>query len=177
MPRLIAFLRAVNVGGKVVKMTDLRATFESLGFSNVETFIASGNVIFDAAADPNRLEAKIARRLEESFGYPIPVFVRTEEEVSRIARYKPFSDSDLASARALNVAFLGSPLDAEARKTLMTLRTPIDDFHVHGREVYWLCRRRQSESTFSNAVFERMLRTKATFRGANTIARLAARYG
>lgn len=177
MPRCVAFLRAVNVGGNIIKMTDLRAVFESLGFSNVASFIASGNVIFDCrATDLRRLEALIARRLEGEFGYPTAVFVRTDADVSRIARYKPFRESDLASARALNVVFLESALTAAAQKALMTLKTPIDDFHVDGREMYWLCRRKQSESTFSNAVFERMLKMRATFRGVNTIARLAAKY-
>jgi uncharacterized protein (DUF1697 family) len=68
-------------------------------------------------------------------------------------------------------------VEADALKRLRTLRTEIDDFHVHGREVYWLCRRKQSESTFSNAVFERALRVSTTFRGIRTVVRLAAKYG
>ena len=58
----------------------------------------------------------------------------------------------------------------------MKFKTNINEFQVNDREVYWLCRQKKSESTFSNAVFERTLKTKATFRGANTILRLAAKY-
>lgn len=77
---------------------------------------------------------------------------------------------------ALNVAFLDDPPDEESRKKLMALRTDIDDFQVHGREVYWLCRKRQSESTFSNAVLEKTLGRPSTLRGANTVKRMAAKY-
>ena len=58
----------------------------------------------------------------------------------------------------------------------MGFKTAIDDFHVHGREIYWLCRKGQSDSTFSNAAMERKLRISATFRGMNTIRRLAEKY-
>ena len=58
----------------------------------------------------------------------------------------------------------------------MRMKTGIDDFHVHGREVYWLCLNNQSGSTFSNVKFERALKVRATFRGVNTVAKLAAKF-
>ena len=98
-------------------------------------------------------------------------FVRSEAEIAAIARYQPFDAARIAAAPTLCVGFLAAPLDAAAQKLLMTLRTEIDDFH--GREMYWLCTRKQTESKFSNARFERALKVRATFRGLNTIARLA----
>ena len=77
---------------------------------------------------------------------------------------------------ALNIAFLADPLDDESKHKLVALKTDIDDFHVHGREIYWLCRKKQSESTFSNAVLEKTLGRKSTLRGANTIVKIAAKY-
>jgi hypothetical protein len=68
------------------------------------------------------------------------------------------------------------PFSDEVGKALAALNTKIDQFHVHQREVYWLSRARQSESTFSNAVFERILKGKSSFRGVNTILRMAAKY-
>ena len=82
----------------------------------------------------------------------------------------------LAAAGALNVAFLAAALSPDDEQTLMTLKTTIDDFHVNGREVYWLCQTKQSESTFSNTVFERTLRKQTTLRGINTVRKLAAQY-
>lgn len=178
MPRYIAFLRAINVGGRhTVKMDFLRHLFESLGFSNVETFIASGNVVFEAKSkNAQALEREIENRLREALGYEVVTFIRTDEELAAVARYKPFSQSDLDGAVALNIAFLADGLDGKSSERLMTLRTDIDDFHIHGREIYWLCRQRQSESKISNAMIEKALGQKSTLRGAKTIKKMAAKY-
>jgi uncharacterized protein (DUF1697 family) len=177
MPKLVAFLRAINVGGHTVSMDTLRREFDAIGLKDVETFIASGNVVFTAPpGKTTSLERKIEKRLHQSLGYEVRTFIRTEAEVAAIAGYKPFADAHLRSAQALNVAFLGDPLEPAAVKLLMAMRTSIDDFHVNGREMYWLCRKKQSESTFSNARFEKALGGRATFRGVKTIVKLAAKY-
>ena len=178
MPRTIAFLRAINVGGHTVKMDALRRHFESLGFSNVETFIASGNVIFESSSENSKsLETRIENKLRDALGYEVVTFLRTDAELAEVADYKPFRKPDLEAAAALNVAFLKEPLDDASTKKLMSLKTEIDDFHVHGREVYWLCRKKQSESMFSNAALEKALGVKSTLRGVNTIQKMAAKYG
>ena len=92
-------------------------------------------------------------------------------------RIEAFPQSQLDAAQALNIAFLEGPLDAESVRKLMALRTAIDDFATHEREIYWLCLKKQSESTFSNAVLEKTLRRQATLRGANTVQKMAAKYG
>ena len=177
MPRLIAFLRAINVGGHNVTMAQLRGLFEGLSLKEVETFIASGNVIFTSPSkDIGALQQKIENQLLRSLGYEVKAFLRTVPAVVAIARYKPFNESQLRSAEALNVAFLEDPLGADAEKSLMALKTEIDDFHVHGREVYWLCKKKQSDSKFSNTRFEKMLSVRATWRNVNTVVRLAAKY-
>ena len=177
MPRYIAFLRAINVGGHTVKMDRLRLIFEAFGFSNVETFIASGNVVFETTApDMAALETMIAAGLREALGYEVATFIRTDAELARIAAHQAFPQSQLDAAQALNIAFLTGPLDAESLQKLMALKTDIDDFVAHEREIYWLCRKRQSESTFSNAVLEKTLGRQATLRGANTLQKMAAKY-
>jgi uncharacterized protein (DUF1697 family) len=177
MPRFIAFLRAINVGGHTVAMAALRELFEDLGFTGVETFIASGNVIFvSRSTNVGALRTKVEDHLRKSLGYEVDTFIRTDAEVAAIARYKPFTESEVQSAATFCVAFLAEPLDAAARKALMSLRSDTDDFHVSGREVYWLSKNRQGESTFSNARLEKLLKARTTFRGAKTVAKLAARY-
>src|SRR5215471_1898637 len=169
MPRLIAFLRAINVGGHVVTMAKLRKEFEAVGLEDVETFIASGNVIFTSRSrDLAVLEKKIESRLRASLGYEVATFVRTAEEVAALADYKPFGAAQLASASergAFCVGFLDKPLDKAAVRGLMAFKSDIDDFHTKGREVFWLCQKRQSESTFSNVNMEKALKVRATFRG------------
>jgi uncharacterized protein (DUF1697 family) len=174
MSKYIAFLRAINVGGHNVKMDALLQLFESLGFSNVETFIASGNVIFDAkAGNVKILEKKIETCLYQALGYEVATFIRTDTELVEIAKYKPFPQPQVDAAAALNIGFLAEALDEALKPKLMSLQTDIDSFHVHGREIYWLCEKKQSESKISNVAIEKALGVKSTLRGVNTVNKLA----
>lgn len=174
MGRSVAFLRAINVGGHTVKMAELRRLFGDLGFTGVETFIASGNVVFDAVDAPRaEVEARIAGGLEAALGYAVPAYVRSTTEVAQVAAFDGFGRFDDQSPGALNVGFLAEPLAADA---VAAFRTAIDDFRVVGREVYWRCQKKQSESKFSAAVFERGTGVQVTFRGFRTVVRLATKY-
>lgn len=178
MPQYVAFLRAINVGGHTVKMDYLRSLFEALKFSNVETFIASGNVIFDATPISEKaLGKKIERYLQQTLGYEVATFIRSTAEVADIADYKPFIDAELkAEGAALYIAFLEGMPTNEAKQILMSFRTAVDDFNVFGREVYWLCRKKMSESAFSGARLEKTLGMKATLRNSTTVRKIAAKY-
>jgi len=177
MPRYVAFLRAINVGGRTVKMDPLARVFEEMGFAAVETYIASGNVIFASRVkDAANIERTIEAALEKALGFETATFVRTTTELAAVAAREPFPRKRIDEAAAFNVGFLAAPLDPAVVSRLMALRTDIDDFHVDPREFYWLCRRKQSESTFSNAVFEKRVGVKTTFRSLTTIRKLAAKY-
>ncbi|MGQ0733084.1 MAG: DUF1697 domain-containing protein [Acidobacteriota bacterium] len=172
----LAFLRAVNVGGRVVKMTELIEVFEGLRFADVATFIASGNVIFrSSSADATKLEKKIERALAGALGYPVATFVRTSREVAAVAEYQPFGNKALAGATVF-IAFLSAAPTAEAMKKILSFRSATDDFHLHGRELYWLCRTGLRESKFSGAVLEKAAKMPATLRNATTVRKLAAKY-
>lgn len=174
MARYIAFLRAINVGGHVVKMERLRAFFTGLGFSGVETFIASGNVIFESReTNAAALEKRIARELAKELGYDTAVFLRSPAEVAAVAALEPFGDLE---GNSLYVAFLPGAPSAAARRALMTFRSDVDDFRVEGREVYWLCRGRMMDSRFSGAVLEKTIGMPATARNITTVRKLAAKY-
>ena len=176
MPRYVAFLRAINVGGRIVKMDTLKRECDALGFTDVETFIASGNVLFSSRAkDVSGLEKKIERRLKGTLGYAVETFIRTCDEVGAVAKYTPFPPAQSQAAHGLYVGFLAERVPASACGELKSLETPNDAFHVNGREVYWLCREKLSESKMSYAVIERALKTRSTFRGINTIVRLTSR--
>ena len=178
MSKYVAFLRAINVGGHVVKMDALRGLFEGLKFSNVETFIASGNVIFDTKAMPDqRLELKIEKHLESELGYGVAAFVRSIDEIRAISVYQPFSKEAVESAHVVNVGFIRESLTPTALELAMAFGTDVDDFHFQGREVYWLTRIPQNESKFPAKKFEKVLGGAATWRNTNTIARIAAKYG
>ena len=170
----VAFLRAINVGGRTVKKDELRAIFESAGLDKVETFIASGNVIFDSAdADVSALEQRLEAHLERSLGYAVATFVRTVPQLAAISAQAPFGNIE-RSARgdALYVAFVASRVATEAVDKLAGLRNAVDDFRLIGRESYWLRRRNRGESKFSSTHWERALGRPCTVRNMNTIDRL-----
>ncbi len=113
MQPYVAFLRGINLGKRRLQMSRLKALIEELGFSKVETFIASGNVLFSTkATDPTRLESRIARHLESSLGYAVDTFIRTAEEVAAIARSKPFPQDGQAGI-TIHVGFCRQRVPAE----------------------------------------------------------------
>jgi uncharacterized protein (DUF1697 family) len=179
MPRYVAFLRAINVGGHTVKMEYLRGLFEALGFSGVETFIASGNVIFDS---PSRSTKALERKIEDHLGavlaYDVATFIRSTREVREIADYRPFPDAELnAEGNTMYIGFLAEEPHPEARRKVQSLATAVDDFHVHGREIYWLCRKKTSESEVSGALLAKALGVQMTLRNSTTVKKIAAKYG
>ncbi len=125
--RFAAFLRGINVGGhKVVKMADLQAAFEVMGFENVRTIQASGNVVFDArggvgaetgltvasATDQDAvLAGRIEDGLEEALGYPVGVAVRRLEDLERLVESRPFEGVPITPDTRLYVTFLLQPAD------------------------------------------------------------------
>jgi uncharacterized protein (DUF1697 family) len=178
MPRHIAFLRAINVGGHTVTMEKLRKEFEALGLRDVETFIASGNVIFTSpSAGGAALEKKIEAHLHHVLGYEVATFVRTCDDVAAIARYQAFPAAQIDDDATVFVGFVERPLKAADARAVMTFKTEFDDFRVKGREVYWLRKTRQTESPFKYVSLEKKLKIRCTFRGINTVARLAAKHG
>jgi len=178
MPKYVAFLRAINVGGHVVKMGHLRQLFEALGFSTVETLIASGNIIFDSKyRSAQTMERRIEGYLEETLGYKVATFIRSPSDLAAVVQYKPFADSELkAEGNILYIGFLSERPSEERIQSVLALSTPVNDFHIHDREVYWLRRRLLGESNFSGAPLERTLRMQTTFRNLNTVKRLASKY-
>jgi uncharacterized protein (DUF1697 family) len=173
--RYVAFLRAINVGGHTVKMDRLRALFAELGLKNVETFIASGNVLFDApSAGLTKLELRIEAHLEEALGYEVLTYIRPLSSLASVATGHPF-DSHEADGHALSIGFLKAPLSADRSAALKALANDYDTFHVGDRQVYWLCRGRISDSKLFGKVLDRAMGSPATFRNVTTVRKLAAK--
>lgn len=128
-------------------MSQLKTLFEEMGFGDVATFIATGNVVFSSrAADRAKLENKISRHLATALGYEVESFVRTKEEVLAIGASKPFSE-EIGGVTTVQVCLLREPLAAADAAKLKKIRTPTDAFAVLGLEVYWLCRVKINEAT------------------------------
>lgn len=178
MPKYIAFLRAINVGGHIVKMDQLRGLFEAIDLRNVETFIASGNVIFDSRSNNTRLlTGKIEKQLEAALGYQVATFLRTVPEVKSIAEREPFGAAGhQPDVHAVYIGFMASEPEYKAQTKLLTQNSDLDEFHVSDREVYWLTRGKVSDAKFSGATLEKLLGRAITLRNSTTVRKLAAKY-
>ena len=142
MPRYFALLRGINVGGHRVKMDRLRELVEALGFEQVETFIARGNVIFPSPSrDVPATEERIARHLHEALGYEVTTFIRSQSELDSIAAFQP--REPFSTDQSVYVIFLREVADVEFRRSLEGLSTETDRFEFAGREAYWHTRQAQ----------------------------------
>jgi uncharacterized protein (DUF1697 family) len=176
MTRLVALLRGINVGGHRVKMDELRRLFEALKLREVSTFIASGNVLFDAkATDHVKLEQQIEAHLLRMLGYAVPTLIRTLPELAAVADFPAFRPEDMADeGNSLNVLFLRSAPGADCVKALAALDGPKDEFRVQGREMYWLCRGKISVDSLAEPYLAKALKgCEGTMRNLRTVRQLA----
>lgn len=107
MTRQVAFLRGINLGKRQIKMADLKTCLEGMGFTSVRTLLASGNVVFDA---PEPSAAKIETWLENRFGFPVGVVLRSQLELREIVESKPFGKLVEDKATKLYATFLAEPV-------------------------------------------------------------------
>lgn len=171
--RRIAFLRAINVGGRNVKMDELKDIVASLGFARVATHIASGNVIFEAAlSDDRKIEQMLEQALQERLGFAVNVFVRSCSCLRELLAAPIGAEPAVAS----NIIFLKDRLDAQREAQLQLLVSDVDRFEVQGRHIAWQCNVKQSDSKFSNALLERKLKLSSTIRTRRTIAAIVQRF-
>lgn len=175
----VAFLRAINVTNRYVKMADLRQILSGLdGLTSIETYIQSGNVLFEAEPDERgALEGALEAHLHAQLGFPVPTFVRSAAEIAAIAAHWPFHPEDAAALAAdvrVYVAFIrAAPLPAQ-RAMLEARSDAVDVLRVFGRQVFWLYRRGSGKSTVSAATIEDVLQGETTVRNISTIRKLAA---
>lgn len=176
MTAYVAFLRAINVTGRFVKMQALADAFHTLGHTDARTHINSGNVLFTSARrSPGPLAQALEEALEPLLGFRTEVFLRSAAEVRAIAARAAALGAALPPGGEVNVCFLRAAPAPAQTAAVLALRSPVDDFELAGAELYWLCRARQSDSRFSNAVLERTLGARSTLRRASMLQGLAAR--
>ena len=179
MPRYIAFLRAVNVGGRIVKMAELKSIFKSVGMTNVETFIASGNVIYSTTCSPvPDLVSKIEPALKQALGFEVPLFIRTDSELTAISarKHTVFSQAEVAGAYSLNIGVMHAPLSAAAQNIIANFNTKCETFRPDGCELFMLLHTSVLNSKFSITKLEKAIGAGITFRNVNTMQRLAKKY-
>jgi uncharacterized protein (DUF1697 family) len=170
----VALLRGINLGGrKIVKMDQLRRMFEELGFEEVKTYIQSGNVVFKA---PTRTPADLAKRIEEKvlrqLGFPVPVAVKTADEIGEVIANNPLLKEKGIDLSKLHVTFLSCAPGKSALNMLTAVAIAPDQFRYAGQAVYLHCPNGYHASKLSNNVLEKMLKTDATTRNWKTANKL-----
>ncbi len=178
MPTYIALLRGVNVGGKnKLPMQELRAALLGGGFSDVATYIQSGNVVLQSDSQkPEAVAPAISAVIKTRFGFEVPATVRSAEQLRAVIENNPFLARG-CNPKALHVAFLAHRPDPDAVKRLDPERSPPDEFIVHGDEIYLHCPNGLARSKLTNAWFDSQLGTISTVRNWNTVRRLFAMAG
>jgi uncharacterized protein (DUF1697 family) len=139
MARYVALLRGINVGGKnQVRMADLRACFEGLGFRNVTTYIASGNVIFESGErSSTKLTQRIEKALTKTFGYPAVVVVRSQAQMRSIVDKAPKGYGSQPSLYRSDVLFLKPPKSATAALKIVPTKEGVDEVHAGPGVLYF----------------------------------------
>ncbi|MET9403074.1 DUF1697 domain-containing protein [Kitasatospora sp. NPDC002965] len=174
----IAFLRAVNVGGRTVRMERLRALFAELGLERVGSYIQSGNVFFAAdalgPADRAALTDRIEQHLADSLGYPVPVLLRTVDEVEAVLAAEPFAGVEVTPDIRLTVNFLSEPLPTDFP---VPYTSPKGDYEVIGADAgtaYVVVHLKDGKWVTSGSLFGKSYRGAATSRFLHTTVKILA---
>ena len=172
--KYIVFLRAVNVGGRIVKMDRLKKIFEELKLKNVKTFIQSGNIIFETTEkDKGILATKIEKKLNASLGYEVLVMLRTDKELANIVSNNPFKNEVLDKDTRVFIALLYNKPNKETKNILLALENKNESFVLKKDEVYCKIRRdKKKHSYFSILLLEKKLGIPLTTRNQNTVNKI-----
>lgn len=135
----LVLLRGINVGGKnIIKMMDLKACFESMGFSDVATFIQSGNVLLASSEkDKVKLTKKIEKVLSENFSYKSRVVVISHQELKRIVQQAPKGFGTEPAKYRCDVIFLKEPLTAKEAMKDVSLKEGVDAAYAGKGALYF----------------------------------------
>lgn len=170
----ISLLRGINVGGQNrLPMDSLREMYAQIGFTDIRTYVQSGNVVFKAnSADPEALSGQIERHIQQDYGYSVAVFTRQPQDFQRILANNPFLTARQEDPTRLHVTFLYRKPDEAAWSKTNTPPGIMDEFARGTQEVYIFCPNGYGKTKLSNDFFERKLGVQATTRNWNTVNQL-----
>jgi uncharacterized protein (DUF1697 family) len=173
VPRYVALLRSVNVAGHGrLAMNDLRASFEALGYSDVTTYIQTGNVLFTSSSKSEKnIAAAIEQRLADDFGDSPAVLIRSVADLRRVGSSSPYAKSGADPARH-HVTFLATPPTKAALAALALPPSGRDELVVDGKEVYVHTPDGYADTKYTGTFLERRLGVVSTTRNWNTVTKL-----
>ncbi|HYZ81782.1 MAG TPA: DUF1697 domain-containing protein [Solirubrobacteraceae bacterium] len=132
----VIMLRGINLGpSRRVPMAELRALFGEAGYTDVRTYVQSGNVVLESDAKPSDLEREAAALISERFGFEVPVVVRTRRELAAVVKLNPLGDV-ADNPKRYQVSFLTAKPAADVVQTLQAAAVGDERVVAHGREIY-----------------------------------------
>jgi uncharacterized protein (DUF1697 family) len=169
----VAFLRAVNLGTRTVKMARVVEVMRGLGYDDAWTHIASGNVVFESTAKRSALEAELRAAYEAEFGFEITTFVRTAKELRTALALEPFP---VAAGDTYFLTFLLASPSAKERAALEALSNDYDTLVVKGRDVHWRMHGLSSATKIPTRAWEQAIgRHTSTSRNTTMLRKLIAK--
>lgn len=170
MPAYAAMLRGINVAGhNPIKMEQLRGLCKGLGFQNVETYVQSGNVVFQTTAEnPVAVSKSIGKVILESFGFDVTVILRTSKQIRSVIANNPFLKEKKVDSSKLHVTFLPETPQKGSLRKLEVLAMSPDQFYSAPHEIYLYCPAGYGRTKLSNNTIEKALSVNATTRNWKT---------
>ena len=153
-------------------MADLKSLCEKLGLNNVATYIQSGNLIFASGKQNSELESILEKGIKETFGFDVPVIVRSSKELDASIKNNPFYDEN-ADINSLHLTFLKEKPSKENEEKALTFNYEPDKFKIQDKYVYIFCEGKYHQSKLTNNFFEKKLDTGATTRNWKTVLKLS----
>lgn len=173
MQTYIALLRGINVGGKKIKMTELKVSFEELGFTDVVTYIQSGNVVFNSTiTNVKSIQKNIETNLLSQYNFEVPVLLLKPKELKNIIEKNPFTKDPNREEKFFYVVFLFEKPKEELIKKLYEIKVQNEEFYFESSSIYLYPCNGYGEAKMNNNFFENKLKVKATTRNWNTVNKL-----
>lgn len=167
-------LRGINMTGhNIIKMTELVALFRKIGYTDAETYIQSGNIVFTSHnAKINELSSGLQRAILSEFNLNIAVIIRTSDEMKKIISANPFLQEPDFDPSKMAVLFLeNKPSDAQVLK-VAGIDYPPDKFHINGSEIYVYCPNGFGKTKLYTNFFEAKMKVTGTARNWRTVSKL-----
>ncbi len=177
MPRYVALLKGINVGGKnIIKMADLKQLLAGMGFADIHTYIQSGNILFDSGKEEENLQIALEKGIQERFGFRVPVIIRTANELKHIVNQCPFTSEEIGKAEShteVEVFYLvlfGKPLSKEEMTLLSSVESGNETYKISDRNMYMLLNDSIRNSKLAASL--QKIKTPSTVRNWKTICTL-----
>ncbi len=174
MKTYIALLRGINVGGKnKIKMANLRLLLEENGFKNVQTYIQSGNIVFNTSEENKReLENIIAEIIKKNYDFEVPVVVKTGEEIQSILTNNPYKNQEDLNSNKIYFVLLKKQPSEENKEILNAISFTNESLEINPNCVYLRCALGAGKAKCTNNLIEKKLKVAATTRNYKTMLKL-----